>query len=435
LQKQAAILAFDRGGTTTCSSFPTVGQAAEGHALLDQQGVEMSQEPHGVTATVLTHETDFDAIGGEWDALVSSSCQHGVFFLRWHWNRVWWRMYAPPHSELFLIACRDRSGQLVGLAPLYRHGRSVKGLFTVQEICFIGTGAGLKTSEHLDIIARSGYQHHVGQAVAACLQQQPAWQRVWLWGIHSSSPVLPHFTKAFGEAATALPCDRLPYVATRADWATVKLGFGDNLRTNIDRYIRRIQKDYKCQFHRVRTPEQLEEFMDAFVQLHQERWQSKGKTGSFVYPNFKAFMQETVRAAFRCDRARLWTLFLDGQCVAVLQAFVDRGVAHYFQGGFKSGYDKHHLGSVMIALALQDCVQADDLDEFDFMGGGAAYKDHWTKTSHEAIEFEVLRSGFRPKLFEAIRYIEPSVVRIYRRTLPEKVRDKIRKARGALGTI
>ena len=116
-----------------------------------------------------------------------------------------------------------------------------------------------------------------------------------------------------------------------------------------------------------------------------------------------------------------------------VQAFVDCGVAHYFQGGFKSGYEKHHLGSVMLALALQDCVQADDVDEFDYMGGGAAYKDHWTKTSHEAIEFEVLRTGFRPKLFEAIRYIEPSVVRIYRRTLPENVRDKIRKARGALG--
>lgn len=61
-------------------------------------------------------------------------------------------------------------------------------------------------------------------------------------------------------------------------------------------------------------------------------------------------------------------LFLDGQCVAVLQAFVDRGVAHYLQGGFKSGYDKHHLGTVMVALAVQDCVEAGDVDEFDFRG-------------------------------------------------------------------
>jgi CelD/BcsL family acetyltransferase involved in cellulose biosynthesis len=413
-------MAFDQGGI--------VEQTVDGPALLDRHSVELPQEPQRVTTTVLTHETDFDALAEEWDELVTASCQHGVFFLRWHWNRVWWRLYAPPHSELFLIACRDQLGRLVGLAPLYRHARSVHGLFTVQQICFIGTGTKLKVSEHLDIIARSGYQHPVGQAVAASIQRDPNWQRLWLWGIHANSPVLPHFTKTFGEAATTASCDRLPYVTTRADWATVKLGFGSNLRTNIDRYIRRIQKDYKCQFHRVRTPEQLEEFMDAFVQLHQERWQSKGEAGSFALPNRKAFMQETVRDAFRCERARLWTLFLDGQCVAVLQAFVDRGVVHYFQGGFKSGYDKHHLGSVVLALAVQDCVQADDVDEFDFMGGGGTYKDHWTKTSLEAVEFEVLRTGFRTKLFEAIRY----VVRIYTRTLTENVRKKIRKALGPL---
>ena len=428
MQEQAGIIAFDQGGTTTCSPSPFVRQVVDEPALLDQSSVDMTQGPQGVTATVLTHETDFDALAGEWDELVSVSCQHGGFFSRWHWNRVWWRLYAPPHSELFLIACRDQSGRLVGLAPLYRHGRSVKGLVELQEICFMGTGAGMKTSEHLDIIARNGYQHPVGQAVAASIQRDPTWQRLWLWGIHANSPVFPHFTKTFGEPATTASCDRLPYLTTRADWATMKLGLGSNLRTNIDRYIRRIQKDYTCQFLRVRTPEQLEEFMDSFVQLHQERWQSKGEPGSFALPNRKAFMQETVRDAFRCDRARLWMLFLDGQCVAALQAFVDRGVAHYFQGGFKSGYDKHHLGSVMLALAVQDCVQAEDVDEFDFMGGGGTYKDHWTKTSHEAIEFEALRPGFRPKLFEAIRYI----VCIYKRMLPETFRKKIRKALGPL---
>ncbi len=428
MQEQAGIIAFDQGGTTTCSPSPFVRQVADEPALLDQSSVDMTQGSQGITATVLTHETDFDALAGEWDELVSVSCQHGGFFSRWHWNRVWWRMYAPPHSELFLIACRDRNGRLVGLAPLYRHGRSIKGLLTVQEICFLGTGAGLKTSEHLDIIARSGYQQLVGQGVAACIQQQAAWQRLWLWGVHANSPVLAHLMKAFGTAATVLPCDRLPYVTTRADWATVKLGLGSNLRTNIDRYIRRIQKDYKCEFSSVRTSEQLEEFMDSFVQLHQERWQSKGEPGSFTLPNFKEFMQETLREAFRCDRARLWMLFLDGQCVAVLQAFVDRGVAHYFQGGFKTGYDKHHLGSVMIALAVQDCVQTDGIDEFDFMGGGATYKDHWTKTVHEAIELEVLRTGFRPKLYAAISHF----AYIYKRTLPQKVRKKIRKALGPL---
>jgi hypothetical protein len=250
-----------------------------------------------------------------------------------------------PASQRVVLDRLSRPKRPIGWAgALYRHLRSFRKLVKLQEVCFLGTGEGLKTSEHLDIIARSGYQHLVGKEVATSIQRDTTWQRLWLWGIHANSPVLPHLAKALGEATTTVSCDRLPYVATRADWATVKLGFGSNLRTNIDRYIRRIQKDYKCQFHRVRTSEQLEEFMNAFVQLHQERWQSKGEPGSCALPNRKAFMQETVPDAFHCDRARLWTLFLDGECVAVLQAFVDRGVAHYFKGGSKADTTSITLG-------------------------------------------------------------------------------------------
>ena len=88
MQEQAGIIAFDQGGATTCSPSPFVRQVIDGQALLDRQSVALPHEPTTVTSTVLTHEIDFDAIAGEWDALVSASCQHGGFFSRWHWNRV-----------------------------------------------------------------------------------------------------------------------------------------------------------------------------------------------------------------------------------------------------------------------------------------------------------------------------------------------------------
>jgi len=114
LQEQAAILAFNRGGRPTCSSSPTVGQAAEGHALLDQQGVEVTQEPNRVTATVLTHETDFDAIGGEWDALVSSSCQHGVFLAVALESRV--VAHVRPASQRVVLDRLSRPERPIGWA-------------------------------------------------------------------------------------------------------------------------------------------------------------------------------------------------------------------------------------------------------------------------------------------------------------------------------
>jgi len=402
---------------------------APAHTYLSpmDEAVGMDLSPGEITVTVFTTSADFDALGEEWDQLVSKSSVHGTFFLRWHWTSTWWKTYAPVGSELFLIACRDRRGRLVGLAPFYRHLKKVLGALSLCEVCFLGTGTPLKTSEHLDIIAWKGSEKLVGEAVALCLRQQPAWHRIWLWGIHRDSPVLPHFTSALGSEAQVVPCDSLPYISTNADWSSVKRGLGSNLRTNIDRYIRRIEKHYKCEFRCVQTMEQLDEFMESFVRLHQERWQSKGERGSFASPGFKEFMRDTVREAFRCQRARLWMLFLDGQCVATLQAFVDRSVAHYFQGGFASGYEKYHLGSVMLALAIQDCIAADDIDEFDFMGGGASYKESWTSSAHEAVEVEILSPGWIPGTYKYGCLAKTHLSSLYRSMLPLALRSTIRK--------
>jgi hypothetical protein len=111
----------------------------------------------------------------------------------------------------------------------------------------------------------------------------------------------------------------------------------------------------------------------------------------------------------------------------VLQAFVDRRVVHYFQGGFKSGYEKYHLGSVMLALAVQDSLQADDVDEFDFMGGGGSYKESWTTTAHEGVEVEILKSNATALAYQCVRRSRKRVSHLYRSLLPVTLRSAIRK--------
>ena len=67
MQEQTTFVDCNQGGATLCSSSPIAGQAVEGHALLGKQRMEMTEEPHRLTTTVLTHETEFDALAGEWD--------------------------------------------------------------------------------------------------------------------------------------------------------------------------------------------------------------------------------------------------------------------------------------------------------------------------------------------------------------------------------
>jgi CelD/BcsL family acetyltransferase involved in cellulose biosynthesis len=348
---------------------------------------------------LLATEAEFDALQTAWDQLLAESDQR-VFFLNWSWNRLWWRTYAPPESRLFLLACRDAEGNLLGLAPFYWQQRRWAGVPHIRDLNFLGTGAGIKTSEHLDVFARRGFERACAEAFAAFLLQRSDWDRLWLWNIPEQSKVLPHLQRGLGAAARTSLCDQFYYTATDVDWETIKRGWSGQISHNLERQMKKLYKDYAVKFHRVKTPAELEPVLDEFVRLHQMRWTAKGESGSFAYPKFEAFLRTAIRQALAEDRLGFWSLELQGQCVATLLTFIDNGVAHYFQGGFDINYAKYSLGSVMIAQCIQDCIADPAIREFDFMGGGAVYKDSWTKNTRAAYELELFRPGWRAALYQ-----------------------------------
>lgn len=370
---------------------------------------------------VLRDEEAFDRIEGEWDELLESSRER-VYFLRWDWNRAWWRTYQPSGSRLFLVACREEKGRLVGLAPLYLVQRRTAGIPHVREALFLGTGIYTETSEYLDIIARHGFEQDVVESIVAFLRENREWDRLWLYDIPATSDKLAHLSSALGSEARTRVCNQSHYIDTSGDWNSVKSRLGKSLRSNLDRHIRRFFRHHSCEFRRVERADQLRAAVERFVFLHQARWQSKGEAGSFALPRFKEFLTDVMTSSLANERLRLWTLEVDGEVEAVLLAFFENGVAHYFQGGFNPAYAKESLGTVMIGLCLKDCVETTDVREFDFMGGEADYKTHWTKATRETVELEWIRQGIRSLAYVA-RVQAGSLGRsIGRATVPAPVR-------------
>jgi CelD/BcsL family acetyltransferase involved in cellulose biosynthesis len=175
----------------------------------------------------------------------------------------------------------------------------------------------------------------------------------------------------------------------------LRQSWSSKFRYNIERGQRRLSEAAKAEFVRIRTPEQLCIALDDFVRLHQMRWTSQGKAGSFADENFEAFLRAEIQCALEADRLRFWAYSLNGLCVATLMAFVENGVAHYFQSGFDVNYQKHSLGSVMVYQCLQDCVADPAIHEFDFMGGSSAYKSAWTHQTRTSLVLDIWRPSFK----------------------------------------
>jgi len=343
--------------------------------------------------SLLTTDEDLDQLEGEWDELLEDSPQWN-FFLRWHWTRLWWKTYAPKHSHLFLVTCRTPSGRLVGLAPLYWQRRRTGGLSKLREIVFLGTGIGIKITEYSDIITRHEFGIVAATSIARFIGNRRNWDRLWLWGIPASSPTLHHFVKALGNRATCNSTDRAQYVDTSTDWETFKQSVGKSSRENIIKHTRRIFKNYSCQFRRVDRLEEVWPAVDALVRLHQSRWQSKGEPGSFTTPYFENFLRSAIGISHARGQLLLWSLTINERIVAVQVGFLDRGRAHAFQVGFDPEFAKLRLGNILFWLCIQDCIESKDIIQFDFMGGGSAYKELLAKNSLDLDEVELVRLGF-----------------------------------------
>jgi CelD/BcsL family acetyltransferase involved in cellulose biosynthesis len=374
-----------------------------------------------IKASVLTHDAAFDAINRDWDELLEESDQH-VFFLRWSWNRLWWRILRPSDSQLFIITCRDTHNKLVGLAPFYLRQRHTAGIPHVRELLFLGTGIYAQTSEYLDIVARRGYEFSVAETVVECLKRSTDWDRLSLQDVPNNSAMLAHLKRALGEQAQVEVASRSYWVDTTGDWESFVSGLSTSARNNVLRRTRRLFNSHPCRLKRVETRDELEPAMNELVRLHQARWQSKGEPGTFALPNVEEFLKEAMRACLAEGRLGLTTLEVDGEVAAARLDFIDNHVSHAFQAGYDPTHANQGLGSVMNGLCIRDCIEDERVYEYDLMSGNSEYKESWTKNYKESVYLTLDRPGTRSAAYKSIEMAKVMGKSFLRATIPGPIR-------------
>jgi CelD/BcsL family acetyltransferase involved in cellulose biosynthesis len=374
-----------------------------------------------IEASVLTREDELDAISLDWDELLEESDQH-VFFLRWSWNRLWWRILRPPDSQLFIIACRDTQNKLVGLAPFYLRQRHTAGIPHVRELLFLGTGIYAQTSEYLDIVARRGYEFSVAETVVEYLQRSGDWDRLSLQDVPANSAMLAHLKRALGEQTQVEVANRSYWINTTGDWESFVGGLSSSARNNVLRRTRRLFNSHACRLRRVETADELEPAMDELVRLHQLRWQSKGEPGTFALPNLEEFLKEVMRASLAEGRLGLTTLEVDGRVAAARLDFIDNHISHAFQAGYDPTHANQGLGSVMNGLCIRACIEDERVYEYDLMGGNSQYKESWTTNYKESVSLALDRPGTRSAAYKSIELAKVMGKSFLRATIPGPIR-------------
>jgi CelD/BcsL family acetyltransferase involved in cellulose biosynthesis len=164
-----------------------------------------------------------------------------------------------------------------------------------------------------------------------------------------------------------------PVLGLPNDWDAYVRSLGKNMREQIKRYPKRLEKQFAVEYELARGPEQVQRALGDLFRLHGKRWRARGQTGVLATPRRQQFHRDVCAAFDRRDWLRLWSLRCDGQAACVLLSYFHGGRYLFFIGGFEPELMRWSVGTCLFARVLGHAIE-EGATEFDFLRGEEDYK-------------------------------------------------------------
>ena len=322
----------------------------------------------------------------EWRQL-ASVCPTATVFQTFEWNAAWWRWFGRlPGRRLRVVTFRGEDGALVGLAPLMT---SFWYATALRRLSFLGTG----TSDYLDVLAASGWEEAVAEALYGYLEHVGGWQIADFQQLREGGFLRDHAPAETGRLfALTVPGEPCPYLALPPTWDMLLQGLGKKTRANVGYYDRALRKVYEVECGPVSDPADLDDELTHLFDLHQRRWNQRWLPGVFGGRRVQAFHRDAARRLLERGWLRLFSLRLDGVTKASLYCFAYGDRTCYYQGGFEPTLARLSLGTVLTARAMGTAID-EGRAVFDFLRGDEPYKAKWTGSAQINARRLVTRTG------------------------------------------
>lgn len=174
------------------------------------------------------------------------------------------------------------------------------------------------------------------------------------------------------------------------------------LRSDTRRRVRRSLESYEgLRVEWADTLVHARDIFDELVRLHQSRWTSLGKSGSYASPLFRKFHGDLLDLLINDGRMILFRVRSGSATVGCVQLLIDRGRVLLYQCGWVRAYGKHSPGVVVDYLAMCECLER-GYDAYDFLAYETQHKRHlsnashnliWARKRHPRFKFAVLNRG------------------------------------------
>jgi CelD/BcsL family acetyltransferase involved in cellulose biosynthesis len=320
--------------------------------------------------TLIRSELEFNALAGEWNALLSQSASH-VPFLRHEYLSAWWQTRGGgewPRAELCTVTARDDSGGLVGIAPLF----FTENRESQPALMLLGS---IEISDYLDVLARPEDLPAFLQGLLAYLESPPLpeWKLLDWYNLLESTPTLGALQAAAKNCGWSFSQERLqhcPYIPLPGEWETYLASIDKKQRHEIRRKMRRAETaEIPVRWYIASDPASIDAEINAFFDL---MGQDPEKL-AFLSEPMRTQMHAVARAAFQGGWLQLAFLEADGNKVAGYLNFDYHDHIWVYNSGLDFDYGALSPGWVLLGHLLQ-WANEHQRKAFDFMRGDEEYK-------------------------------------------------------------
>lgn len=334
-----------------------------------------------------------DELRAEWTRLAERGDN---VFATWEWASTWWRHFGAGR-QLRIVACRSADGQLRAILPLYEYGKR-----PLRILRYIGHGPG----DQLGPVCAPEDRLPTARAVRRVMRM-----------LRADILLAEHHP---GDASWSALCgghvlttEGAPLLRREGrDWEGVLAGFSGNLRQQVRRLERKLQREHGVRYWQGGIEGSVSQDMETLFALHSERW---GDVETQFTGAHRAFHRDFAVVAQQRGWLRLWFMDADDRTVAAWQGFRYCGVEYYYQAGRDPNWKGPAIGLSLLAHSIRASI-GDGVREYRFLRGDQAFKDRFANYNPGVESFGVACSHHASMALSASTALpEPLIARARRR--------------------
>jgi CelD/BcsL family acetyltransferase involved in cellulose biosynthesis len=351
----------------------------------------------------ITTREGFAALEPVWNRLLEQSASK-TLTLTYEWLTTWWEVFSEGRELYILLALVGN--ELIGIAPMLKRTVQHYGVLPFRRIEFLASGedeADEICSDYLDFILKRGREEEALKTIFKYMQEEDAdWDELLLTDVSGDSPNLPLLKSLCEDSGTRLQAMRdelCVFLQLPDSWDELLKNLKKSFRQKINR-DRRAFAANAGELKIIESQEEFEEGFTALVDLHQQRWVSKGMPGVFSSEKFTRFHRLFAPKAIKNAWLKLYVGLKDGEPIAAIYNFAYNNKIHSYQSGFRQDNSDLHSPVVLLrSFAIEDAIGF-GCKEYDFLKGReGSYKFEWLPQTRNIVQLRLAQSRTKEALY------------------------------------